>query len=305
MTDHWVSTYGSVEIEKDQITLIIPAETQINKDLPVTTPSIPYAIVRSNIEFEQGIINFEVKLFDSESTCVIGMAAGLNTEFYGGINILGAPYGFAAYKNNKWEPAGGVGFGTNLKSDHWYAVKIQTYGSTMDLYIDSVLVHSVTYNVTRGFLNLYLQGKGSVSVRKIQVDTQKPICFVVMQFTEEYNILFKEVIKPTCEIYGYKVVRADDFYTSGLIIDDITRSIKECNLVIADITPDNLNVFYEVGYSHGIGKPTILLSDRKREKLPFDLSPFRTLFYDNTIGGKSIVEERLRKHLAAITKSQI
>ena len=71
-------------------------------------------------------------------------------------------------------------------------------------------------------------------------------------------------------------------------------------MVIADITPDNPNVYYELGYAHGIDKPTILLSDRKREELPFDVSGFRTLFYDNTIGGKSVVEERLRKHLDGI-----
>ncbi len=61
-----------------------------------------------------------------------------------------------------------------------------------------------------------------------------------------------------------------------------------------------MNVFYEVGYSHGLNKPTILLSDRKREKLPFDISGFRALFYDNTIGGKTAVEERLRSHLKNI-----
>jgi hypothetical protein len=71
--------------------------------------------------------------------------------------------------------------------------------------------------------------------------------------------------------------------------------------VIADITPDNPNVFYEVGYAHGIKKPTILLSDRRRDKLPFDVSGFRTLFYDNTIGGKKAVEENLTKHLENMT----
>ena len=71
-------------------------------------------------------------------------------------------------------------------------------------------------------------------------------------------------------------------------------------MVIADITPNNPNVFYEVGFAHGIEKPTILLSDRSREKLPFDISGFRLLFYDNTIGGKSVVEASLRKHLEAI-----
>ena len=118
-----------------------------------------------------------------------------------------------------------------------------------------------------------------------------------MQFTEDYNTLYREVIEPTCQSYGYSVIRADDLYTSGLIIEDITQSIREATIVIADVTPNNANVFYEVGFSHGIGKPTILLSDRKREKLPFDISGFRMLFYDNTIGGKRAVESRLAKHL--------
>lgn len=72
------------------------------------------------------------------------------------------------------------------------------------------------------------------------------------------------------------------------------------SVVIADITPDNPTVFYEVGYAHGIKKPTILLSERRREALPFDVSGFRTLFYDNTIGGKGEVETRLTKHLQSM-----
>jgi len=126
------------------------------------------------------------------------------------------------------------------------------------------------------------------------------MCFVVMQFTDEFNSLYQEVIKPTCEEFGYNVVRADDIYTTGSIIEDITRLLRECTIVIADVTPNNPNVFYEVGFAHGLGKPTILLSDRKRDRLPFDVSGFRTLFYDNTIGGKTAIEERLRKHLQAI-----
>ena len=126
------------------------------------------------------------------------------------------------------------------------------------------------------------------------------MCFVVMQFTEEFNVLYKDVIKPMCASYGYNVVRGDDFYTSGQIMDDVTQSIRASALIIADVTPDNANVFYEVGYAHAIGKPTILLSDRKRKRLPFDISGFRTLFYDNTIGGRAVVEARLKQHLDAL-----
>jgi hypothetical protein len=53
-------------------------------------------------------------------------------------------------------------------------------------------------------------------------------------------------------------------------------------------------------FAHAINKPTILLSDKRRERLPFDISGFRTLFYDNTIGGKAVVETRLQQHLDAL-----
>lgn len=115
-----------------------------------------------------------------------------------------------------------------------------------------------------------------------------------MQFTNEYNDLYKEVILPVTEEYGYECERADEAHTTNPIIQDIIQSIKESSVIIADITLNNPNVFYEVGYAHAISKPTILLCERKRERLPFDISGFRTLFYDNTIAGKSAVEKSLK-----------
>jgi len=290
MIQNWVSIFGSVEVEGGKITLV-PIQQPHSAPNAVEQP--PHAVVRSNIEFEQGSIELEVWLPDSSSRCQICVGSGASVEVFAGLNIIGAPYGFAAYKNGQWEPVAGTG-------QCWHKLKLHVQGSNLDLYFNGVKVASTSYQVARGPVSLLLQSEGGVSVREVQISTQKPVCFVVMQFTEEYNALYSEVIRPTCESFGYTVVRADDFYTSGLIIEDITRSIRECTIVLADVTPNNPNVFYEVGFAHGIGKPTILLSERNREKLPFDISGFRTLFYDNTIGGKSTVEERLRKHLEAI-----
>jgi hypothetical protein len=76
--------------------------------------------------------------------------------------------------------------------------------------------------------------------------------------------------------------------------------------VIAEITPNpvNPNVYYEVGFSHAMRKPTILVADKgSTARLPFDLSPFRVLFYENSIGGKKRVEQELSRHLDAIRVS--
>jgi hypothetical protein len=136
-----------------------------------------------------------------------------------------------------------------------------------------------------------------IEVKDIKIDVKKPKAFVVMQFPDEYNDLYKEVIRPVTEDYGYECERADEAHTTNPILQDIIQSIKESSVIIADITPNNPNVFYEVGYAHAISKPTILLCDRKRDKLPFDISGFRTLFYDNTIAGKSAVERVLKNIL--------
>jgi nucleoside 2-deoxyribosyltransferase len=122
-----------------------------------------------------------------------------------------------------------------------------------------------------------------------------------MQFKEPYDTLYEEVIKPVCIMFNYEAIRADDIYTSGLIIKEITQSIQEASIIIADITPNNPNVYYELGYAHGLNKPTILLSDKTQEKLPFDVSGFRTLFYENSIGEKRNVENLLKKHFQSIT----
>ncbi len=63
----------------------------------------------------------------------------------------------------------------------------------------------------------------------------------------------------------------------------------------------NANVFYELGYAHALGKPTILLAQRD-SKLPFDIQSFRVVFYNDSIGGKVEVERNLKKHLEAIAR---
>jgi hypothetical protein len=64
------------------------------------------------------------------------------------------------------------------------------------------------------------------------------------------------------------------------------------------VSPLNANVFYELGVAHALNKPTILIAE-KDTKLPFDVTPFRTLFYENSIGGKRKLEEGLSRHIHA------
>lgn len=300
MSHNWVPIYGSVEINNGEIKFIpVPRPPSADGQPPLA----PHAFIRSNIPFEQGVVEWEACLPDSESTCQISINTPTQAEFFSGLNVLGAPFGFATVSfAGTWEGKGGAGQGSILTPNQWYALKLHVHGSNIDLYVNQVKVLSTTATTSRGTLSLFMQSKGSVIVRNIRVQDEAPICFVVMQFSSEFDSLYTDVIKPVCEQNGYKVVRADDFYNCGMIIDDVTRSIRECAVIIADVTPDNANVYYELGFAHGIGKLTILLCDRSREKLPFDISGFRTIFYENTIAGKKQVEDRLEQHLSNLVQ---
>ncbi|GBE30257.1 hypothetical protein BMS3Bbin04_01289 [bacterium BMS3Bbin04] len=120
-----------------------------------------------------------------------------------------------------------------------------------------------------------------------------------MQFSSPYNELYSEVVHPICNEFNIQCKHADETYGPGVIINDIIRQITESRLVIAEISPANANVYYEVGYAHAQNKPTILIAE-KGTKLPFDVSPFRVLFYENSIDGKRRIEEGLRKHIEAV-----
>lgn len=298
MSDNWVTLRGRLTVEGGVITHV-PTITQPTENATESN-SIPFTEARSNIDFDSGIIRYEAYLSDGTTRCQLAINSGRNPEVYVGLNIGASAYGIAVFKNGKWEPGESAGFGNKPDAQRWIPVEIHVTGSEITLLVDGVRVVTHSENFSRGQLGILFQGHASASIRNVTVESRRPTVFVVMQFTDEYNVLFSEVIKPTCEKFGYKVFRGDDSATTGLIIEDITRAIKEASVVLAEITPDNPNVFYEVGYAHALNKPTILLSDKKRGKLPFDVSGFRTLFYDNSIGGKSAVESGLAQHLKAI-----
>ena len=122
-----------------------------------------------------------------------------------------------------------------------------------------------------------------------------------MQYGEPFDSLYSDVIKPVSREMGLDAYRADDVHKPGIILKDIVTSIVEAEIVVAEITPANPNVFYELGYAHAIEKTTILLAERG-STLPFDIKSYRVILYDNTIKGKRHVEESLRKHLSNILK---
>lgn len=193
------------------------------------------------------------------------------------------------------------GVPSSIERDREYEVLLVVVGQTLTLAINNVtVVQTELPHPFRGEgVGLECWGQSEVQFTDIEIATEPPKVFAVMEFGGPYDVLYDEVIRPVAEESGLVVVRADDVPGPGLILEDIRREIREAYLVIAEISPANRNVFYELGYAHASEKPTILLA-RKGEQLPFDVSGYRCIFYDDSIGGKAAVEEQLRQHLAAV-----
>ncbi len=257
-----------------------------------------FCVVKSDHDFSGGEISFKVKLGSLKTTVELVLNWG-TSPFYVCFNDSQYAYSFKTFQNqtNQFMTLVQTGSKSNLKVDAEYEVRLSCKGNVIKLFINNVQMLIWNYNINKAPITFNVYGAGTAEISNISVVDDKPKAFIVMQFTEQFNELFHSVIKPVCESRGLEAVRADDMYTNGLIVNDIIQSIQSSSVIISDITPDNPNVYYEVGYAHAAGKNVILMCDREREKLPFDLSGFRTIFYSDTISGKSKVEEVLGKHL--------
>lgn len=100
----------------------------------------------------------------------------------------------------------------------------------------------------------------------------------------------RHLIDRAAEAKNYMTQRADQISEPGKITRQIVQRIKNDEIVVADITDRNPNVFYELALRHAIGKPVILIG-KKGEEIPFDVRAQRIIFYDLT-DPDSVVESR-------------
>ncbi|MEP1472304.1 MAG: nucleoside 2-deoxyribosyltransferase [Halieaceae bacterium] len=103
--------------------------------------------------------------------------------------------------------------------------------------------------------------------------------FLVMPFHTEWSDAVSYNLRQVCTNLGISSLRGDDIFRPTDILDDIWNGITQCDFVIADITGNNANVFYELGMAHALGKPVLVLT-QNMEEVPFDLQSRRILLYD-------------------------
>jgi nucleoside 2-deoxyribosyltransferase len=103
-----------------------------------------------------------------------------------------------------------------------------------------------------------------------------------MPFDGDFDDIYKLGIKQSCIDAGAYCERVDEQIFEESILERIYNQISKADIVIADMTNRNPNVFYEVGYAHALGKATILLTKNSQD-IPFDLKHYPHIIYDNKI----------------------
>jgi len=111
----------------------------------------------------------------------------------------------------------------------------------------------------------------------------KHFAFVLMPFDASFEDTYKLGIKGAVSEFEDMIAeRVDEqMYREG-ILERIYRQIEIADIIIADMTGQNPNVFYEVGYAHAKGKLCILLTSIAAD-IPFDLKHRRHIVYNGSI----------------------
>jgi len=121
------------------------------------------------------------------------------------------------------------------------------------------------------------------------MDSDKIFAFVLMPFATDFDDVYRLGIKEPAMALGIRAERVDEqIYTEG-ILDRIYRQIDAADIIIADMTGQNPNVFYEVGYAHAKDKLCVLLTKNATD-IPFDLKHKRHIVYGSSL-------QNLRKQL--------
>jgi hypothetical protein len=103
-------------------------------------------------------------------------------------------------------------------------------------------------------------------------------------------------IKDACKSFGIKATRADEIEHQGRITDVVLREIRRAEFIIADLTYERPNVYYEVGYAHAMGKHPVLIQKTGTTD-HFDVAAYNIRDYQNATQLKA----RLHRALTELT----
>jgi len=122
--------------------------------------------------------------------------------------------------------------------------------------------------------------------------------FVAMAFdiSSELSDVYQAICR-ACATEGLKAYRVDDAQDAGPIPIKILRGIEEAEFLVIDLTVERPNVYYELGYAHGVGNRSveIALIAKTGTKIHFDIAQLGILHYESAIDLERKLIPRLKR----------
>ena len=142
-----------------------------------------------------------------------------------------------------------------------------------------------------------IRGKLAQPRPRPRIEEQKPsgkYVFVLMPFDKQFDDIYYHGIRGAVNLVGFTCERVDEIHFIGPIIEKVVEQIRRADIIVADMTSKNPNVFYELGFAHALQKKVVLVA-QELEDIPFDLRHQKTIIYEGS-------RERLQERLVPVLK---
>ena len=133
-------------------------------------------------------------------------------------------------------------------------------------------------------------------------------CFVIQPFDKgKFDKRYEDIFKPAIEKAGLEPYRVDQDPSVDVPIQAIEKEIRGAAICLADITTDNPNVWYELGFAFAANKPVVMVcSEERKGRFPFDIQHRTILQYKSeSVSDFEKLKKQITERIVALLKQKI
>jgi len=120
-------------------------------------------------------------------------------------------------------------------------------------------------------------------------------CYVAMSFEPSLEEVYENGIKPAIIEAGYDPIRIDKEEHNEKICDVIIAEIRSCKFLVADVTYQRQNVYYEAGFSQGLNRDVVWMCRADdMENVHFDTRQYNHIIWENPEDLKKKLVNRIK-----------